>query len=466
MALEYKYVHARNGNIFVAVEMEDRKKIIPVDSGDFRNYLIYKLFLLGRTISADGLNNIITLLCAKAQFEAEEIITAERVGKNRGTFYYDLANDLGQCVRITSKGYKILNQSPVVFVRSSVLLEQVKPKVYEDIDVWDLNKYFNVAGEDDFILLVVHILSCFIPEIPHHILIFLGNQGSAKSTASRLIKQIVDPSIVDISAIPKNKEDLILQLSSEYLIAYDNISTLKSEYNDIFCQLVTGGNFLKRKLYTDGELVAYSYKRCLILNGISYLTTQADLLDRSIVITLKKISGSNRKTENEVFDSFNKELPYILHSIFETIAKAKKIHKTLKIKKLPRMADAVKWQCAICEALGINHEDYLDIYYQNQSCVNEEILSAHPVAYVIMLFMEKKKIWKGSISKLWGKLDSIAALKNINRNDSLWARSPSSLSRQLNQLKVNLEKTGIFFDVRNVGKHKEITLRNRESGDE
>lgn len=54
-----------------------------------------------------------------------------------------------------------------------------------------IKKYFNVVNEEDFTLLLVHIISCFIPNTPHHILIFLGNQGSAKTTACRFIKKLL-----------------------------------------------------------------------------------------------------------------------------------------------------------------------------------------------------------------------------------------------------------------------------------
>lgn len=414
------------------------------------------------TIGAEGLNNLIALLCAYAKNEGEPIQTFQRVGKYKGIFFYNLANDAGEIIKLTTKGYEVVQQSPIAFVGSRNTLEQVKPVYDPDVDVWTLKEYFNTSSEEDFTLLLIHILSCFIPETSHHVLMLLGNQGSSKSTVSKMIKTIVDPSIVDVSTMPKNKEDLILQLSTEYMIAFDNIGTLKPEYNDIFCQIVTGGNYVKRKLYSDSELVVYSYKRCLILNGISYLTTQADLLDRAIVITLKKISSSKRIPEKELLDNFNTNLPYILHSIFETISRAKKIYRNLEIEKLPRIADVVKWQCAIAEALDINHVDFLKIYKRNRNCINSEIISSNPTANALILLMKGRKSWESSVSELWESLDILAYKKNMNRSDPLWAKSPSSLSRHLNILKVNLESIGIFFSIRNIGSNKEITLKNKK----
>jgi len=213
--------------------------------------------------------------------------------------------------------------------------------------------------------------------------------------------------------MPRGKEDLILQISSSYMTIFDNISRLKEEYNDIFCQLVTGGNFIKRKLYTDSDIVAYSLQCCLILNGINYLTNQPDLLDRSIVIPLKKISSCDRKTEQELSAQFKKELPYILHCIFQTVSQAKKIHKDVQVENLPRMADAVKWYCAIAEALNISSIDFLKIYDRNRKQINQEILSENITAYALIQFMQYKSKWKGAVSELWEQLKCLIEKKEL-----------------------------------------------------
>lgn len=462
LALSYTYFYTKEGWVFVSISDGGKKVILRVDGEEFKNYLIYNLHKkYDLTLGSDGLSNLLTLLRAYAKNEGELIKTFQRVGKHKGIFFYNLANEAGEIIKVTSKGIKVVQQSPIAFVRSRNTLEQVKPVHDPDIDVWTLKEYFNTASEEDFTLLLIHILSCFIPEISHHVLMLLGNQGSSKSTVSKMIKALVDPSIVDVSTMPKNKEDLVLQLSTEYMVAFDNIGTLRAEYNDIFCQVVTGGNYVKRRLYTDDDIVVHSYKRCLILNGINYLTTQADLLDRSIVVTLKKISSSKRIPEKELLGNFYTNLPYILHSIFKTISKAKKIYRNLEIEKLPRMADVVKWQCAIAEALDINYVDFLDIYNRNRDCINSEIISSNPTANALILLMKDRENWKSSVSELWENMDIIAYQKNMNRSDPLWAKSPSSLSRQLNVLKVNLESIGLVFSIRNIGINKQITIKNR-----
>ena len=48
-----------------------------------------------------------------------------------------------------------------------------------------------------------------------------GEQGSAKSTLQELIKMLVDPSIVNTLTFPRDINELIQQLSHNYIAYYD-----------------------------------------------------------------------------------------------------------------------------------------------------------------------------------------------------------------------------------------------------
>lgn len=454
-ALSLPLYISKDKKAFVELFNGESTKIVPTNSEDFKNFLLYQQVLNNKSIGADSLNNIISLVAARAVFEGARIKTSVRLGSYRNIFYYNLGN--GKYCRVKSSGFEIVKHSPIVFIESTSSLPHPMPKHDENIDIWSLEKYFNIKHDDDFILLVTYIISCFVPDIAHPILILQGSQGSAKTTAARLIKCLVDPSRINVSSLPRSNDDIVLQLSNEYLTVYDNLSAVKSDVANLFCQVATGGNFVKRKLYTDSEVTVHSFKRCLILNGIDSLTVQPDLLDRSIVITLQKISSSRRLTEKELLQNFKEDLPFILYSIFDTLSMAKSLHRTLKIEHLPRMADAVQWQCCIAEALGIDYREFLKICNDNQRLVNQEVVTTHPVANALLQFMEGKKKWQGSISDLWNELNVLMC----DTSDLQCAKSPSSLSRQLNVLKLSMEKVGIYFDIRNTGRFKEITVRKK-----
>jgi hypothetical protein len=337
---------------------------------------------------------------------------------------------------------------------------QTMPRQKDGFKWRKLRRFLNTSTLGDFYLLIVHIICCFIGGIPHAILIINGVGGSAKTTTSRFLQMLIDPSVTDTLALPASREDLVLQLNSTYFAVYDNLKSIPDNYVDIFCQSSTGGYFSKRKLYTDDELVPISFKRCIVLNGIQAITEQSDLLDRSILITLKRITDDKRETESELYSEFSKEVPAFLDFVFNVISKAKALHRSLKI-HLPRMGDYAKWGYAIAEVIGIGGDNYLEIYNNNQLSISKELLYNNPTAKAVMDFMASKKVHKSSVDNMWKTLEQNAIVTGVNIHAKEWAKSASAFSRQLNLVKVNLEQQGVYFDIRNIGNNKEIRLENK-----
>ena len=88
-----------------------------------------------------------------------------------------------------------------------------------------------------------------------------GEQGSAKTTLQELIKMLVDPSIVKTLTFPRDINELVQQLSHNYIAYYDNISVIKEQISDALCRAVTGSGFSKRQLYTDDDDIIYNFQK-------------------------------------------------------------------------------------------------------------------------------------------------------------------------------------------------------------
>ena len=117
----------------------------------------------------------------------------------------------------------------------------------------------NVKDDDNKLLLKCYIISLFIPSIAKPILMLHGEQGSAKTTLQELIKMLVDPSIVKTLTFPRDINELIQQLSHNYIAYYDNVSVIKEQISDALCRAVTGSGFSKRQLYTDDDDIIYYF---------------------------------------------------------------------------------------------------------------------------------------------------------------------------------------------------------------
>jgi len=103
-------------------------------------------------------------------------------------------------------------------------------------------RLINVKDDDKNtkLLLKVYIVSLFIPEIQKVVLMLHGSQGSAKTFLQELIKSLVDPSIPKTISLPRDKQQLIQQLSHYYVTSYDNISRIPAWISDEFCRAVSG----------------------------------------------------------------------------------------------------------------------------------------------------------------------------------------------------------------------------------
>jgi len=450
----------KQGQHLVEVKINNRNELFQVGSEDFKHWAIYQLNRIGKRISAEGMQQIIARLNAKVWALDKQIEVYTRIGRTKRAIYYNLSNADGEVIRITKDGYSTERsvKCPVKFLRSGNMMEQVKPIKNEDITIFDLKKYFNIKSEKDMNLMLVYLVSCFVPQIAHPILISVGSQGASKTTSNVLIKKIVDPALADIVSLPREKRDLIIQLNRGYMLFYDNIKKINQDFNDIFCQASTGGYQIARKLYTDDDIIAYKLQRCLLLNGITDLTDQPDLLDRAVSIKYERIDDAKRISERELYANFNRDLPFILNDIFNVLSQALCIIEDVKLDNLPRMADFARWGYAIAEVLEIGGDNFIRDYKENQLGIGLELLQSNITATAIIAFAKQKKSWSGSVMQFWELLEAFAIQKNISTSDPTWAKSANSLSRKMAEMKVNLELQGVHFTKQNIGSCKELHI--------
>ena len=76
-------------------------------------------------------------------------------------------------------------------------------------------------------MLLIHGLAAQLrPTGPFPVLVFEGDPGNAKSTTTRVCKRLVDPTLPEHRALPKDERDLFVAAANSWVLAYDNISSL------------------------------------------------------------------------------------------------------------------------------------------------------------------------------------------------------------------------------------------------
>ncbi len=406
----------------------------------------------GKTPQSGAVRDALSVIHGKAIHDGDKYSLENRLCWDGDSIAYDLTNTEWGMVRINSRGWNTTINTIPLFRREVHNKQQVTPE--EGGDIYRFLEFVNIANKKDELLLLVYLVSCFIPGFPHPIAYFYGPQGSAKSTMSRLLRALIDPSHIDVSQIPDGERELDQLFEHHWFLGFDNVSFLNEKLSDTLCKAVTGVSSSKRKLYTDDEYVLYSYQRCIAINGINLLALKPDLLERSILFELERVEKTKRQYEQDFWKRFEVEKPKLLGAIFSILSNAMRIKETAVLDERPRMADFALWGYSIAEAINRQGEAFICAYNENINKQTMEVLYEHPTASAVLAFMEDKDTWTGTASTLLSELRFEA---NEDSRHQKLPETANALSRSLAQIRMTLEEGGIKFS-REDGKVRSITL--------
>ena len=451
-------IKSDSNEILIEINIQSSKEMVSIKSEKFKQWLIKEYYKIQKEIpNQDNINKVVSLLEALGlDAKHSNIKLDNRIVKVNNEIIYDLNNPQNQVVIVSKGKYEVVNNSATAFKRHDIMQSQVTPIQYEDLSI--LDKYFRYKDINHLILQKVAIVASFIPDIPRPIVILHGQKGSSKTYTMKIIKSLIDPSSVPVISMPKKIDDMVSILTNNYYPCIDNIRRIDDDRSDLLCTSVTGGGFIKRKLYTNNDPQAMFFKRAMMLNGINVVARQADLLDRSILLELERIPDDERKLESELDREFNIDKPKIIGAIFYTLCKAMQIYEEIDIEKYERLADFTKWGYAIAEVSGIGGEVFLNAYSKNKKTINLEAVLASELGNAIYILMKDKLEWQGTATELYTILKEIATQNDLNTSSSTWPKAPNALTRRANEIQSNLKDIGILFTSDRSTKRK-ITLK-------
>jgi len=196
-----------------------------------------------------------------------------------------------------------------------------------------------------------------------------------------------------------------------------------------------------RLVTTDEDEIIFEAQRPILLNGIADVAVNGDLLDRMLVLSLPEISDKARKPETVFWEEFQAVRPQILGALLSGVSAALKNLHTVKLEKLPRMADfAILLSAAECE-LGFESGEFIRAYNRNRNEVSEVALESSPVGTAVYEFMRDQTAWEGTNGELLKSLNA-----RINKGSRMGNGLPTSakgLSDALKRLKPNLRNAGV-----------------------
>ena len=457
---EAELFHTPAGDPFASIPVNGHVENWPLKSKRFRQWLHRRYYQETQGAPKNqALQEAIGVFESKANFEASECPVFTRLAAQDGRIYLDLGNDTWEAVEIDLDGWRVLSDVPVKFRRARGMSSLPDP-VRSASCINKLRRFVNIANEQDWMLLVAWLIAAFRPHGPYPILVLHGEQGSAKSTTSRVLRGLLDPNTAPLRGEPRDQRDVMIAASNGWVISFDNLSRIPHWLSDTLCRLATGGGFSTRELYTDSEEALFDAQRPLILNGIEELGTRGDLLDRALILYLPSIPEHKRESESKFWSDFEAARPTLLGGLLDVVSGALARLPNIQLPKKPRLADFAVWVTAAEPLLGWSEGAFMDAYVQNQSATNDLALEASPIAAAIQALVRDGEI-EATATDLLQTLQRYAG-ENAGSQRS-WPANGQGLSNALRRLAPNLRKSGIevsFSRGPNRSRRRLITVRN------
>lgn len=413
-------------------------------------------------VSDNALREAISALDAMALMgERREHARPRMCFGHPGEIWLDLADESWRAVRITGAGWNVVDGADVPLIRPGGLLPLPAPEEGGTLDL--LCQFFGRGGEDNFMLTTLWLVAALYPRGPYPILAVDGEQGSGKTTFSRMLRALVDPNIADLAPLPRDERDAVIACANGALLGLDNLSNITPDIADMLCRIATGSGFRARRLYSDAE--EYIVRVCtpILLNGIPALLARGDLADRALAITLPKMADAKRAPEAALWREFETARPKLVGLLLNALSRALRDMDAIQLGTLPRMADFARLACAAGPAFGWPAEDVLGALERNRVAAVQAVIDGDPVASAVASLVQQRAEqrppqgpWEGTASDL---LVALAGhILEDRRRERDWPKDPTRLSQALRRCAPALRRAGIEVEQRRESNARKVKV--------
>jgi hypothetical protein len=463
----YEFFKSADGTAYAEIQTETENarrelsikvQTVPVKSAAFRNFLSALYFnRTGTAVRRGAIDDAIAVLLGRIQLHAAEQAVFVRLGENlevneewegESVIWLDLADSAHRAVKISAHGWKVVSglQVHVKFLRRSGMLPLPTPRKSPNSLRHLLSPFLNIQNNRHRQLVMTWLAFTLHPKGAKPILALEGEAGSAKTTASKILRSSVDPSEAMLIDLPRKAHDCVIAAQNSLVLAYDNISSIPDWFSDTMCRMSTGQGHRTRELYSDGEEKIFSAMRPQIINSIEDVTYRGDFLDRAIRVIFDPIPDEKRIGDAEMDEDFKATLPFILGALCNVLSLALREQNNVVIEKKPRMADFATFGVAVEEILGFGQKSFLAAYENNRDEINSLVLNASPLAHTIMRLLRKHSgCWKGNSTLLLRALNDVyeSDASDSRKKPKSWPTTVAELTGALRRVTPALRRKNI-----------------------
>jgi hypothetical protein len=439
------------GTVYARFPMQGHYKIAGLRSDEFKAWVTRKFFLARKKEANPGDVYPALQLMEALAWERPKKKTFVRWARVDGKIYLDLCDEEYRSVEIDEDGWRVVENSPAWFIRTSSM--KALPEPLPGGCLTQLREVVHLSDED-FVILCGWLVAACNPEGPFPLLALSAEAGSGKSFLTAVLKKTIDDDVSPKLAPFKDVDAIFAAAASHWVLAYDNLTRLTPEDSDHLCRVATGAGYSKRKLYTDNDEYTTSAARPVILNGITVPVTKMDLTDRSYFINLPHIPPEKRRTEKDLWRAFDKMRPHLLGAILTAVSCALR-QKNYFPANPPRMADAAEFTLQAEKGGGLPWPEgtFSAVLAKMEAAKKDEAISEDAVA-ATLLDLSGDGGWEGSLKELLGLIHQGRTPEELR----FLPGTPNILSRRIEEVKPFLRSKGVRVEKQRVSAGYRVTV--------
>ncbi|MGD9731349.1 MAG: hypothetical protein AB7U45_04135 [Desulfamplus sp.] len=417
----------------------NENNIMAVDDEDFGNWLTniyykqYKQF-----INHNALKSIRAYLKHEAKINGKKIKTYNRIACTNNEIWIDINDENNNVIHVNSNGWSIITTNRVYFNKYSTQLSLPYP--VKDGNIIDLINMLPLQSQDDIVLVLSWLIVSYINDSSSAYLWLIGDEGSGKTSLGNILKAFIDPIEGEGISLNDNPLEVVQILDHSCIPLFDNVSHINKKVSDLFCSAFSGGTLSKRQLYTDANDFHFKPTKTSIFTTRKLPSIESDLLDRSIIINMNRISDSDRKLERKLLQQFNSIKPMVFGVILDALVKTLQTYQNIELNEYSRIAEFQNKGAAAAEALGFEREVFLRALKNNQSSHKQIIINSNTLAQAVQIMMNNQQYWEGYAGQLLLILKSFTTTPNLLPSTDVW------LGRKLRDCLPQLKNIGIVIE--------------------
>lgn len=235
--------HDKRKKAYAQVKTDEGQETMPIHSGSFLTWLYCESWdFFARAVNNETINTVRNQLESEAIYKGPQHELNVRYARQDRSIFIDL--DWYNAIRIDENGWKLIDNPPPLF-RWFPHMKPIRIPVQEG-DPWELLKFLNISDENEKLLVLCFIIVSMIKGVPIPVLILNGYKGTAKTTALKIIRRVIDPSCVPVRGTVPDQSEFSLMAWQNRVVFFDNLNSIPAWFSDALCRMVGAEGYTAR----------------------------------------------------------------------------------------------------------------------------------------------------------------------------------------------------------------------------